>query len=40
MMHDKEMQDLQHDPVPGYRTAFYVVCGLSLLYLLIIFLKP
>ena len=39
-MQDKEMQELQHEPVPGYRTAFYVVCRLSLLYLLIIFLMP
>ncbi len=39
-MQDKEMQQLQHDPVPGYRAAFYVVCGLSLLYLIIIFLQP
>jgi len=30
---------LGHDPVPGYRPAFYVIFTGSVLYLLFIFLK-
>ena len=37
-MNDGELQELKHDPVPGYRPAFYIVFGISLIYLVIIFL--
>ena len=37
-MHE-ELKELKHEPVPGYRPAFYVVFAISLLYLIIIFLK-
>jgi hypothetical protein len=37
-MQEKELKELKHDPVPGYRPAFYVVFGISLIYLVIIFL--
>ena len=39
-MHDhEELKELKHDPVPGYRPAFYVIFGVSLIYLVIIFLS-
>ena len=38
-MHDQELKELKHDPVPGYRPAFYVIFGISLIYMIIIFLK-
>ncbi len=28
---------LAHEPVPGYRTAFWIIFGLSVLYLAVIF---
>jgi hypothetical protein len=28
---------LDHEPVPGYRTAFHIVIGLSSIYLICIF---
>ena len=28
---------LEHKPVPGYRTAFYIVLGVGILYLVMIF---
>lgn len=31
--------ELKHEPVPGYRTIFHVVFGLSVLYLVIVFGK-
>jgi hypothetical protein len=37
-MSDQELKELKHDPVPGYRPAFYVVFTISLVYLVIIFL--
>ena len=37
-MKDKEIMELKHDPVPGYRPAFYIVFGASLAYLIFIFL--
>ena len=37
-MKDKELMELKHDPVPGYRPAFYIVFGASLAYLIFIFL--
>jgi len=37
-MHDHELKELKHEPVPGYRPAFYIVFGISLVYLVIIFL--
>jgi hypothetical protein len=35
----REIMELSHEPVPGYRTAFYIVFLLGVLYLAIIFLK-
>ncbi|MBI5213435.1 MAG: hypothetical protein HY957_08700 [Nitrospirae bacterium] len=35
----KEIMELSHEPVPGYRTAFYIVFLLGVLYLAVIFLK-
>ncbi|MFU8818634.1 MAG: hypothetical protein ACNA74_02790 [Desulfurivibrio sp.] len=32
----EELMVLQHEAVPGYRTAFYVVFAIGLLYLLYI----
>ena len=37
-MQDKELMELKHEPVSGYRPAFYVIFGISLIYLIIIFL--
>ncbi len=37
--HDKEIMELGHKPVPGYRTAFYIIFGLSLIYLAVIFIS-
>jgi len=31
---------LKHDPVPGYRLAFYVILGISSVYLIYIFASP
>jgi hypothetical protein len=38
-METEELKELKHDPVPGYRPAFYVIFGISLIYLVIIFLS-
>lgn len=36
--HNKsEFEMLDHEPVPGYRTAFHIMIGLSSLYLICIF---
>ena len=37
-MSDQELKELKHDPVPGYRPAFFVIFGLSLVYMIVIFL--
>ena len=39
MMSDKEFKELKHDPVPGYRPAFFIIFGISLIYLAMIFIK-
>jgi hypothetical protein len=36
---DEEIMELGHDPVPGYRTAFYIIFAISFVYLAIIFFK-
>ena len=38
-MPEKEIRELRHEPVPGFRPAFFVIFGISLVYLIIIFLK-
>jgi hypothetical protein len=38
-MSDQELKELKHDPVPGYRPAFYIIFGISLIYMIIIFLS-
>ena len=35
----EEKMILAHDPVPGYRTIFYVVSAVAVVYLAVIFLK-
>jgi len=37
-MKDEKME-LSHDPVPGYRTAFYIIFAVSLAYLALIFIR-
>ncbi|HKL49100.1 MAG TPA: hypothetical protein VJ882_05545 [Desulfuromonadales bacterium] len=34
---DDEKKVLSHEPEPGYRTAFWIIFSLSVLYLAIIF---
>jgi hypothetical protein len=36
---DGELQELTHEPVPGYRKAFYIVITVASLYLAVILLK-
>jgi hypothetical protein len=38
-MHDQELKELKHDPVPGYRPAFFIIFCISLIYLAMIFIK-
>jgi hypothetical protein len=38
-MNDRELKELKHDPVPGYRPAFFIIFGISLIYLAMIFIK-
>ncbi len=35
---DKEIMELTHEPVPGYRPAFYIIFAISLIYLAVIFI--
>lgn len=37
-MKQKELQELKHEPVQGYRTAFAVVLAAACVYLMLIFL--
>ncbi|WP_158414012.1 hypothetical protein [Geoalkalibacter subterraneus] len=34
---DEPRKILAHEPVPGYRTAFWIIFALSLFYLAIVF---
>lgn len=34
---DEEWEILEHHPVPGYKTAFYIAVALSVLYLIVAF---
>ncbi len=36
---EEEIMELSHDPVPGYRPAFYIIFAISLIYLAIIFIR-
>ncbi|MFC1859322.1 hypothetical protein ACFL9U_15030 [Thermodesulfobacteriota bacterium] len=36
----QEKMVLSHEPVPGYRLVFYLVCAVAVLYLTVIFLSP
>lgn len=38
-MEKEELQELSHDPIPGYKPVFLVVFAASLLYLAFVFLK-
>jgi hypothetical protein len=35
----EELQELLHEAVPGYRTAFYIVMAVAIFYLAAIFLN-
>lgn len=35
---DGELMELKHDPVPGYRTAFYIAFAVGMLYLAVLFI--
>jgi len=35
----KELQELKHDPVPGYRTVFFLAISIAILYLAFIFFR-
>lgn len=37
-MEDEKME-LSHKPIPGYRTAFYIIFAISVAYLALIFIK-
>lgn len=37
MEENQEKMILEHEPVPGYRTAFYIVLAVGVLYLLVVF---
>ena len=37
MNDDQEKMILEHEPVPGYRTAFYIVLAVGVIYLLAVF---
>lgn len=34
----KEIMELKHEPEPGYRTAFYIVLAIAVVYLGMIFI--
>ena len=36
--HNNEHDELKHEPVPGYRTAFHVVFAVAVLYLIYTFI--
>jgi hypothetical protein len=36
---DKEIMELAHTPVPGYRAAFYIIFAISFIYLAVIFIS-
>jgi len=38
-MEHEEKKILDHEPVPGYRSAFYIIFTVSVLYLALIFAK-
>jgi|WetSurMetagenome_2_1015567.scaffolds.fasta_scaffold404770_3 hypothetical protein len=33
----EEKQELRHEPVPGYKTAFYIALGIAVGFLAIVF---
>lgn len=35
----EEIKELAHEPVPGYRTVFYIALAVGVLYLVVISLK-
>ena len=36
---DEEIMELGHDPVPGYRPAFYIIFAIAFIYLVVIFVR-
>jgi hypothetical protein len=34
-----EKMELTHEPIPGYRPAFYIAIAVSVLYLAVIFIR-
>lgn len=39
MMPEEEKTELAHEPVPGYRTVFYITIAAAIIYLGYIFLS-
>lgn len=39
MEHEPEKMILAHEPVPGYRKAFYIAVAIGVLYLVVVFGK-
>ncbi len=39
MVDKQEKMILSHDPLPGYRTAFYIALAIGVIYLVIVFAK-
>jgi len=39
MDQEKEKMELRHDPVPGYKTAFFITITIGVLYLALILVK-
>ncbi|MFQ5587160.1 MAG: hypothetical protein ACE5GF_10145 [Thermodesulfobacteriota bacterium] len=35
----KEIMELSHDPVPGYKPAFYIIFAIFVIYLAVIFAR-
>ncbi|QTA93181.1 hypothetical protein [Desulfonema magnum] len=38
-MEDEEKMELSHEPVPGYRTVFYIAMAVAVAYLGFIFIR-
>lgn len=39
MVEKKEKMILAHEPVPGYREAFYIALAVGVIYLVIVFVR-
>ncbi len=36
-MNNQEFEILEHEPIPGYKTAFHIILGIAVVYLIYIF---